>query len=79
MKKIAKVANIIPVIAKSDSLTAEELASFKKRVKSEIDFHGIKIYPSVDQEEEFSVPGSDLDRLNKQAFQTLKVPVLTNI
>lgn len=72
MKKISKIANIVPVIAKSDSLTPDELRAFKRRIKAEIDFHGIKVYPNVDFEEEFSAPGSDAERANAQNFQILK-------
>lgn len=33
MKKLAEVVNIVPVIAKSDSLTLEEREAFKTRVR----------------------------------------------
>lgn len=32
LKKLAEVVNVVPVIAKSDSLTMEERAEFKQRV-----------------------------------------------
>lgn len=32
LKKLAEVVNVVPVIAKSDSLTLEERALFKRRV-----------------------------------------------
>ncbi len=32
LKKLGQVANVVPIIAKSDSLTLEERESFKKRV-----------------------------------------------
>jgi septin 3/9/12 len=32
MKKLSEVVNVVPVIAKSDSLTLEERAAFKERV-----------------------------------------------
>jgi len=32
LKKLAEVVNVVPVIAKSDSLTLEERALFKQRV-----------------------------------------------
>ena len=73
MKKVSKVANVVPVIAKSDSLTPEERFAFKKRIKNEIEFHGIRTYPQIDSDEGFYVPGSEEDRANKQAFQNLKV------
>jgi septin 3/9/12 len=57
MKKISEVANIIPVIAKADSLTMEERTAFKRRIKEEIDFHGIRIFPYMDipTDEDFAV------------------------
>lgn len=73
MKKIAKVANIIPVIGKADSLTPEELIPFKKRIKIEMDFHGIQFFPMKDLNEEFNIPGSDEDRKSKEEFYQLKV------
>jgi septin 3/9/12 len=33
MKKLSEVVNVIPVIAKSDSLTLEEREAFKERVR----------------------------------------------
>ncbi|KAI8902706.1 Septin-type guanine nucleotide-binding (G) domain-containing protein [Globomyces pollinis-pini] len=75
MKKISKFANIVPVIAKSDSLTVEEKDAFKRRIKQEIEFHQIKTYPFVDTSEEYTVPGSDQDRANKQIFQALKAMI----
>lgn len=45
MRKLTEVANVIPVIAKSDSLTPEEKDAFKRRIKAELDFHGIRAYP----------------------------------
>jgi septin 3/9/12 len=45
MRKLTEVANVIPVIAKSDSLTSEEKDAFKRRIKAELDFHGIRAYP----------------------------------
>jgi len=34
LKKLVEVVNVIPVIAKSDSLTVEERNSYKERVRS---------------------------------------------
>jgi septin 3/9/12 len=45
LKKLSEVVNVVPVIAKSDSLTMEERESFKERIKSELGFHNIKLYP----------------------------------
>lgn len=34
LKKLSEVVNVVPVIAKSDSLTIDERAAFKQRVNS---------------------------------------------
>jgi cell division control protein 11 len=56
MKRLAHCSNVIPVIAKSDSLTPAELASFKKQIMDEIIQRKIPIYdfpidPDHDDEE----------------------------
>lgn len=62
MKKLSEISNLIPVIAKSDSLTPEERVAFKKRIKEEIDFHGIKVYPLIDEGAEVVGEGDRIDR-----------------
>ncbi|WWD00167.1 hypothetical protein V866_007076 [Kwoniella sp. B9012] len=55
LKKLAEVVNVVPVIAKSDSLTLEERAIFKQRVMAELQFNQIRLYPfdadELDEEE----------------------------
>lgn len=45
MKKLSEIANIVPIIAKSDSLTFEERANFKKVLQHDFITHGFNIYP----------------------------------
>jgi septin 3/9/12 len=45
LKKLSDVVNVVPVIAKSDSLTLEERRAFKGRIKEEFAFHNLKMYP----------------------------------
>ncbi|KAJ3114457.1 cell division control protein [Phlyctochytrium bullatum] len=73
MKKISEIANVIPVIAKSDSLTMEERSAFKRRIKEELDFHGIRCYPYTDLEEggEAGALG-EADRAERQAAQIIR-------
>ncbi|KAI8884722.1 cell division/GTP binding protein [Backusella circina FSU 941] len=52
LKKLSEVVNVVPVIAKSDSLTAEEREAFKKRIKAELSFHNIRLYPYESEEDE---------------------------
>ncbi|KAJ3036917.1 cell division control protein [Rhizophlyctis rosea] len=70
MKRLSEYANIIPVIAKADSLTMEERTAFKRRIKEEIEFHGIKTYPYVDIDEDVVL--SESDRIEKQQVQYIR-------
>ncbi|EPE07545.1 cell division control protein [Ophiostoma piceae UAMH 11346] len=45
LKKLSDVVNVVPVIAKSDSLTLEERLEFKARIKEEFAFHNLKMFP----------------------------------
>lgn len=45
LKKLSEVVNVVPVIAKSDSLTLDERAAFKNRIREELSFHNIRLYP----------------------------------
>ncbi|KAK4115823.1 cell division/GTP binding protein [Canariomyces notabilis] len=45
LKKLSDVVNVVPVIAKADSLTMEERQAFKERIKEEFAFHNLKMYP----------------------------------
>jgi len=50
LKKLAEVVNVVPVIAKADSLTLEERALFKARIMAEMQYNRIRLYP-LDAEE----------------------------
>ncbi|KAF5358206.1 hypothetical protein D9756_001273 [Leucocoprinus leucothites] len=45
MKKLSDVVNVVPVIAKSDSLTLEERDRFKAKIREELVFNNIRLYP----------------------------------
>ncbi|KAM0792550.1 Septin Spn2 [Microbotryomycetes sp. NB124-2] len=45
MKKLSEIVNVVPVIAKSDSLTLEERETFKQRIRDELAHHSIRVYP----------------------------------
>ncbi|KAI8838694.1 Septin-type guanine nucleotide-binding (G) domain-containing protein [Chytriomyces cf. hyalinus JEL632] len=74
MRRISEVANVIPVIAKSDSLTLEERASFKKRIKDEIEFHGIRTFPYADVfvDTEDDGPLSDEEKAERQLVNAVR-------
>ncbi|TEB32994.1 septin [Coprinellus micaceus] len=44
MRRLSPRVNVIPVIGKADSLTPQELRSFKKRIMEDIDHYDIPIY-----------------------------------
>ncbi|CEJ80358.1 Putative Septin AspB [[Torrubiella] hemipterigena] len=44
MRRLHTKVNLIPVIAKSDTLTDEEITSFKARILADIKHHGIQIF-----------------------------------
>jgi len=45
MKKLSEVVNVVPIIAKADSLTLEERDTFKKNIRAEMQYHNIRLYP----------------------------------
>ena len=45
MKKLSEVVNVVPVIAKADSLTFEEREAFKQKIRAEMTYHNIRLYP----------------------------------
>jgi len=53
MKRLHDKVNVIPILAKADTMTPDECTHFKKQVLNEIAQHKIKIYefPDVDDEE----------------------------
>ncbi|KAI5954289.1 CDC10 [Candida jiufengensis] len=50
LKKLSEIANVVPIIAKSDSLTLEERDEFKKLLQQEFMKYNFNIYP-YDSEE----------------------------
>ncbi|KIJ69188.1 hypothetical protein HYDPIDRAFT_80824 [Hydnomerulius pinastri MD-312] len=45
MKKLSEVVNVVPVIAKADSLTFEEREAFKQKIRAELVYNNIRLYP----------------------------------
>uniref|UniRef100_A0A0B7A3J7 Septin-type G domain-containing protein n=1 Tax=Arion vulgaris TaxID=1028688 RepID=A0A0B7A3J7_9EUPU len=68
MKKLHSKVNIVPLIAKADILTTDELRRMKNRVLQEIDEQGIRIY-------EFPDCDSDEDDDFKQQDKELKASI----
>uniref|UniRef100_A0A3P8X1G7 Septin 5a n=1 Tax=Cynoglossus semilaevis TaxID=244447 RepID=A0A3P8X1G7_CYNSE len=66
MKALHEKVNIIPLIAKADCLTPNEIKKLKDRIREEIDRFGIKVY-------QFPECDSDEDEEFKQLDKELKV------
>ncbi|KAF8632565.1 hypothetical protein AX15_001775 [Amanita polypyramis BW_CC] len=54
MRRLHTKVNLIPIIAKADTLTDEEIIAFKERILSDIAYHNIHIFqaPTYDNEDE---------------------------
>ncbi|KAM4692374.1 septin-9 isoform 2-T2 [Rhinophrynus dorsalis] len=52
MRRLSKVVNIVPVIAKADTLTLEERDYFKQRIRTDLQNNGIDIYPQKEFDED---------------------------
>lgn len=50
MKQLHGKVNLIPVIAKSDTLTDEEIVAFKRRILADIQYQGINVFRPTDYE-----------------------------
>ncbi|KAJ2614932.1 cell division control protein [Coemansia sp. RSA 1365] len=65
LKRLTEVTNVIPVIAKSDSMTLDERTLFKRRVKEEMSFHRISVYPYASEDDD------DEDRMLNASIREL--------
>ncbi|ODV83633.1 hypothetical protein CANARDRAFT_29858 [[Candida] arabinofermentans NRRL YB-2248] len=45
LKKLTEVANVVPIIAKSDTLTLDERSNFKKILQEQFNHYKFKMYP----------------------------------
>ncbi|XP_023647630.1 septin 9b isoform X4 [Paramormyrops kingsleyae] len=52
MQRLSKVVNIVPVIAKADTLTLEERDFFKQKIREDLRAHGIDVYPQKEFDED---------------------------
>ncbi|KAI9593146.1 Septin-type guanine nucleotide-binding (G) domain-containing protein [Syncephalis fuscata] len=71
LKKLSEVVNVVPVIAKSDSMTVEERTAFKERIRQELEFHDIQLYPYESEEDD------DIEReLNQSIKQRIPFAIV---
>ncbi|KAI8811053.1 Septin-domain-containing protein [Cladochytrium replicatum] len=69
MKRLCHRVNLIPVIAKSDTLTEEEIKAFKARILEDIAFHKIKIYqPALDETDDAETTQENKDIISRIPF-----------
>ncbi|KAF9386534.1 hypothetical protein BGX21_000775 [Mortierella sp. AD011] len=68
MKRLHKKVNLIPVIAKSDTMTHEEIAAFKERILLDIAHHDIKIYHAQHYDSD------DIETINETKDVMSKIP-----
>ncbi|XP_021267051.1 septin-9-like isoform X2 [Numida meleagris] len=52
MRRLSKIVNVVPVIAKADTLTLEEREEFKHRIQQDLKAHAISVYPQEDFDED---------------------------
>uniref|UniRef100_A0A5F8GK92 Septin 9 n=1 Tax=Monodelphis domestica TaxID=13616 RepID=A0A5F8GK92_MONDO len=65
MRRLSKVVNIVPVIAKADTLTLEERDYFKQRITADLLSNGIDVYPQKEFDEDSE------DRLVNEKFREM--------
>ncbi|XP_074081176.1 septin-9 isoform X1 [Macrotis lagotis] len=65
MRRLSKVVNIVPVIAKADTLTLEERDYFKQRITADLLSNGIDVYPQKEFDEDPE------DRLVNEKFREM--------
>ncbi|KAG8900499.1 Cell division control protein 3 [Tulasnella sp. 417] len=68
MRRLHTKVNLIPIIAKADTLTDEEVANFKRRVLADIEHHNIRIFQAPVYENE------DEETLAEHEAITTKIP-----
>lgn len=68
MKRLHNKVNLIPVIAKSDTLTEEEVAGFKERILEDISYHGIKIFKPTIYEHDDPDTVAEISEINVILF-----------
>lgn len=72
LKKLTETANVVPVIAKSDSMTLAEREAFKKVLQDEFAYHNLRLYPN-DAYEDYD---EEDKRLNAQIKQIIPFAVV---
>lgn len=71
MKRLGSRVNLIPVIAKADTLTPKDLEAFKERIRNDIDQHHIKVYQCPIESDDEEVTQSNKDITSAMPFSII--------
>ncbi|ORY95503.1 Septin-domain-containing protein [Syncephalastrum racemosum] len=71
MKHLGSRVNLIPVIAKADTLTPQDLAKFKRNILDVIDAQQIRVYSCPIESEDESVTASNRDIMSAMPFSVI--------
>ncbi|GAN03107.1 cell division control protein 12 [Mucor ambiguus] len=71
MKRLGSRVNLIPVIAKADTLTPKDLEAFKERIRNDIDKHHIKVYQCPIESDDEEVTQSNKDITSAMPFSII--------
>ncbi|KAK9451765.1 septin [Limtongia smithiae] len=71
MKKLCTRVNLIPVIAKADTLSTSELLKFKERIRSAIDAQGISVYCPPIEEDDLEVAAIARDLISSVPYSVI--------
>ena len=78
MKKLSEVVNVVPVIAKSDSLTLEEREAFKQRIRDELVYNNIRLYPfDTEENDEEEIQLNETIRVRAVASLLFMPPLIS--
>ena len=71
MKRLGSRVNLIPVVAKADTLTPKDLALFKERVRHDIEENHIKVYQCPIESEDEDVTNTNRDITSAMPFSII--------
>ncbi|WWC72963.1 uncharacterized protein I206_106927 [Kwoniella pini CBS 10737] len=79
MRRLHTKVNLIPVIAKADTMTDDEIVLFKQRILSDIAHHGIRIFqpPQYENEDEETIQENE-EIISKVPFAVVGSDTLVN-
>jgi len=76
MKRLHDKVNVIPVIAKADTMTPEEIAHFKRQIMNQIVQAKIRIYEFPEESENGHVTGSGSEKENRKIKERVPFAVV---